>query len=73
MTTSQIIACAIAWTAALVAVAALIRVRRASRPPVRPPDGEVCGRYQPPTSPEDSGLCARCGMSDYKHEGKPGA
>lgn len=35
----------------------------------------VCGRavaacpaYQPPATPADSGLCARCGMYDYKHE-----
>ncbi|MFF6781434.1 hypothetical protein [Streptomyces sp. NPDC012510] len=31
------------------------------------PDGEVCGAYQPPATSADSGLCARCGMSDYKH------
>jgi hypothetical protein len=35
VTTSQIIACAISWTAALVAITALIRVRRARRQPVR--------------------------------------
>lgn len=27
----------------------------------------VCGVYQPPTTPEDSGYCARCGMTDWKH------
>lgn len=26
-----------------------------------------CGTYLPPTTPEDSGLCARCGMYDYRH------
>lgn len=32
------------------------------------PDEEpACDAYQPPTTSEDSGLCARCGMSDYKH------
>ncbi|WP_405676763.1 hypothetical protein OG292_19195 [Streptomyces sp. NBC_01511] len=30
-------------------------------------DGEVCTRYQPPAAPESSGLCGRCGMTDYKH------
>jgi hypothetical protein len=27
----------------------------------------VCNAYRPPTTPEDSGLCARCGMYDYRH------
>jgi hypothetical protein len=35
--------------------------------------GAVCSGYQPPATSEDSGLCARCGMFDYKHEGVPGA
>lgn len=30
-------------------------------------DGPVCASYQPPATPEDSGLCARCGMYDYRH------
>jgi hypothetical protein len=30
-------------------------------------DGAACGAYQPPTKPEDTGLCARCGMADWKH------
>ena len=117
MTTSQIIACAISWTAAIVAVTALIRTRHAANDaraerrtfttpqggvltfdrrmtdaevqafkemwqrmykpgaphPVVPllVDGAVCAAYRPPTAAEDSGLCARCGMSDYKHEEQP--
>jgi hypothetical protein len=35
VTTSQIIACAIGWTAAIVAITALVSVRRARRQPVR--------------------------------------
>ncbi|MDX2520562.1 MULTISPECIES: hypothetical protein [Streptomyces] len=31
----------------------------------------ACDAYQPPVSPADSGLCARCGMSDYKHHTAP--
>lgn len=27
----------------------------------------VCDAYQPPSTPEYSGLCARCGMYDYRH------
>lgn len=30
-------------------------------------EGAVCDVYQPPTTAEDSGLCARCGMYDYRH------
>lgn len=30
-------------------------------------DGAVCEAYRLPTTAESSGLCARCGMSDYKH------
>lgn len=33
-------------------------------------DGTVCEAYRLPTTAEDSGLCARCGMSDYKHSEK---
>lgn len=29
----------------------------------------ACAAYQLPATPADSGLCARCGMSDYKHKG----
>jgi hypothetical protein len=39
----------------------------------RTTDGTVCAAYQPPTKPEDSGLCARCGMADWKHKETPGA
>jgi hypothetical protein len=115
VTTSQIIACAIAWTAAAVAITAFAKTRRARRPvpytppprehcgnlapqifehsprvecalhpghqgshanergarwwltPKAPQDGVVCEAYRLPTAAEDSGLCARCGMSDYKH------
>ena len=37
--------------------------------PVEPliKDGTVCEAYQSPVIAENSGLCARCGMSDYKH------
>lgn len=30
-------------------------------------DGAVCDAYKPPATSADSGLCARCGMYDYKH------
>ncbi len=30
-------------------------------------DGAVCGAYRLPTTSESSGLCAGCGMFDYKH------
>ena len=35
-------------------------------------DGTVCANYQPPTAPEHSGLCASCGMSDWKHHAPAG-
>lgn len=121
MTTSQIIACATTWTAAIVAITAIVRVRRplpgipytpsprehcgslapqffdngprvecVLRPghqgshaddrgarwwlmPVAAKDGTVCEAYRLPTTAEDSGLCAGCGMSDYKHEEESGA
>lgn len=122
MTNSQIIACAIAWTAALVACIPFIAQRLATRRaiPYTPPprehcgemkpsffassqpaecvlrprhtgshadehgtrwqlipvaveDGAVCEVYQLPTTAENSGLCARCGMYDYKHEEQPHA
>lgn len=41
------------------------------KPPAVPLDGDVCLAYQPPTTSDDSGLCARCGMSDYKHKEQP--
>ena len=31
-------------------------------------DGSVCRAYKPPTTAETTGLCARCGMWDYKHQ-----
>jgi hypothetical protein len=39
--------------------------------PVTAKDGVVCEAYQLPTTSEHSGLCARCGMSDYKHQEQP--
>ncbi|MET8766351.1 DUF6085 family protein [Streptomyces sp. NPDC004658] len=33
----------------------------------QPTDGTVCTAYQPPTTAEMTGLCARCGMYDYRH------
>jgi len=41
--------------------------------PAEVPDGAVCSVYRPPATAEDSGLCARCGMYDYKHAEAPGA
>ncbi|MFG2372580.1 hypothetical protein ACGFY9_14015 [Streptomyces sp. NPDC048504] len=34
-------------------------------------DGAVCAAYRLPATSESSGLCARCGMSDYKHQEPP--
>ena len=109
MTAGQIIACAIALAAAIVAITVL--VRRRARPrhvewtvdgdmlsfdrpltdqqveefkarwqktygnnqtahhveELRPVSPVACPTYQPPIEPADSGLCARCGMYDYKH------
>lgn len=31
-------------------------------------DGIACDAYRPPADPADSGLCAGCGMYDYKHQ-----
>jgi len=48
VTTSQIIACAIGWTAAIVAITALVNVRRArSATPNTPPPYEYCGNLSP--------------------------
>lgn len=33
----------------------------------------ACDAYQPPTTAADTGLCARCGMYDYKHQEQPDA
>lgn len=35
------------------------------------PEAAVCNAYQPPATATDSGLCARCGMCDYKHTSAP--
>ncbi|WP_442803457.1 PDC sensor domain-containing protein [Streptomyces pseudogriseolus] len=34
-------------------------------------DHAVCHAYEPPTTAEDSGLCARCGMFDHRHQANP--
>ncbi|MFE1192895.1 hypothetical protein ACFW6E_08850 [Streptomyces olivaceoviridis] len=39
----------------------------------RATDGTVCGAYQPPATADMTGLCARCGMYDYKHKEPTGA
>ncbi|MET9734297.1 hypothetical protein ABZZ79_27760 [Streptomyces sp. NPDC006458] len=31
------------------------------------PDAKVCETYTPPSTSEDSGYCARCGMHDWRH------
>lgn len=119
MTTSQIIACAISWTAAPAAAiaatlalraqqqaqAALIAVRTERRTfstpdggvftfdrrmsdaevaafkarwqetygtPGTAQEGTVCGAYRVPATAEDSGLCAGCGMFDYRHKEESG-
>lgn len=33
----------------------------------------TCTTYRPPADPADSGLCAGCGMYDYKHQETPDA
>jgi hypothetical protein len=35
--------------------------------------GKVCSGYRLPATSEDSGLCSRCGMYDYKHQEATGA
>ena len=111
MTTPQLIASAITWTAAIAAVLAaalswraqqqghntLTAIRSERRTfsipgggeiTVTAPmsdaeyaefktrwqatrDGQACPAYRVPKSAEDSGLCVRCGMSDYKHQEQP--
>ncbi|UJV42077.1 hypothetical protein [Streptomyces sp. AMCC400023] len=71
MTASQFGA-AFSVLAALVAVAGAITAFRARRAAERAAartveDGTVCGAYKPPATSADSGLCARCGMFDYRH------
>lgn len=34
-------------------------------------DALACSAYQPPATPADSGMCADCGMYDYKHREQP--
>lgn len=38
---------------------------------LRPVSPVACSAYRPPTEPADSGLCAGCGMFDYKHRESP--
>ena len=71
MTVSQLAAC-LAVLAAIVAVGGAVEAYRARRAAERAPfwkgsEGTVCVAYQPPATPAGSGLCARCGMFDYKH------
>jgi hypothetical protein len=57
---------------AIVCRAAANRIRAAlDEPGLAEPT--ACDAYQPPTTPADSGLCARCGMYDYKHQEVSGA
>lgn len=77
MTVSQLVACATVL-AAIVAVGGAVAAYRARRAAERTSlwtgvDGTVCRVYRPPATPEDSGLCARCGMFDYKHLGQSDA
>ncbi|MDX2513846.1 hypothetical protein PV355_01525 [Streptomyces stelliscabiei] len=77
MTVTQLAAC-LAVLAAIVAVGGAVEAYRARRVADRARswkgrEGAVCSAYQPPASPEDSGLCAGCGMFDYKHSGASGA
>jgi len=70
VTISQLVA-ALAVLAALAAVAwavAAYRTRRATeRALASLRSGTACGAYRPPATANNSGLCARCGMYDYKH------
>lgn len=43
-------------------------INRLARKRATAKDGAVCRAYQPPTTAEMTGLCARCGMYDYKHQ-----
>lgn len=77
MTVSQFGA-ALSVLAALVAVAGAVTAFRARRATERTvarmvDEGTVCSAYQPPATSAESGLCARCGMYDYKHAEAPGA
>jgi hypothetical protein len=69
---------ALSVLAALVAMAGAVTAFRARRAAERAAartvgDGTVCDAYKPPATSADSGLCARCGMSDYKHPEATGA
>lgn len=71
MTVTQLGTC-LAVLAAIVAVGGAVEAYRARRVAERArswtsSEGTVCATYQPPATPADSGLCARCGMFDYKH------
>ena len=75
MTSSQLAAC-ISALAALVAISGALMAYRARRAAERTlpwtgVEGTVCDTYQPPATAEMTGLCARCGMYDYKHQ-EPG-
>lgn len=71
MTATQLAAC-LAVLAAIVAVGGAVEAYRARRAAERARswkggEGTVCSAYQPPSTSADSGLCARCGMFDYRH------
>jgi hypothetical protein len=73
VTVSQLSVC-LAVLAAIVAVGGAVEAYRARRVADRARswkgrEGAVCSAYQPPATSADSGLCARCGMFDYKHSG----
>ncbi|WP_405960809.1 hypothetical protein OG235_27990 [Streptomyces sp. NBC_00024] len=77
MTVSQLGAC-LAVLAAIVAVGGAVEAYRARRAAERARswkgvEGTVCSAYRPPATSADSGLCARCGMFDYKHLGRSDA
>lgn len=61
------------WEQNLAADGPYARARRAALDGTEPiaPDPEPCDAYQPPTTSEDSGYCARCGMNDFKHAAAP--
>ena len=44
--------------------------RPATRAATQATEPIACDAYKPPTEPADSGLCARCGMFDYRHGAK---
>jgi hypothetical protein len=74
----QIIALVLTCAAAAVSVASAVtayqanqltrRAREHTLPIHTVESGEVCSAYRVPRTSADSGLCACCGMFDYKHQ-----